>query len=119
MDCVPCQASMTTRDSQLDCHAGCLTIGGLHQNTVQRSAYEVPGGRSIGPPEPGRPLAPSGGSQAALPTARSARGQTRPVVSSSCSLSRLAGICQVVVTAATRKPSARLIPSIGALLPAL
>ena len=32
---VTCLVSMTDRSLQKDCPAGCLTIGGLHRNTVQ------------------------------------------------------------------------------------
>src|SRR5271170_8123204 len=34
MVCVTCLVSMTDRGLQRDCPAGCLTISGLHQNTV-------------------------------------------------------------------------------------
>jgi hypothetical protein len=44
---VTCLASMTDRDLQVRLPAGCLTIGGLHLNTVQRPAYESPADRSI------------------------------------------------------------------------
>lgn len=44
---VTCLASMTDRDLQQDCPAGCLTIGGLHLNTVQPPAYESLADRSI------------------------------------------------------------------------
>jgi hypothetical protein len=47
MVCETCLARFTGRDLQLDCPAGCLTIGGLHLSTVQALAYESPRSRSI------------------------------------------------------------------------
>jgi hypothetical protein len=47
MVCATCLVSMTDRSLQRDCPAGGLTIGGLHQNTVQRQAYESAADGSI------------------------------------------------------------------------